>query len=288
MIWWFTSTRHDLAIKPWVRQWLGGTMLDRWLQITIPGSVWAGFWFFFIAIVAAGNKHGILSGFLFFLFLIATLPWWFWIVDAIVDHFHVQADLLRYTTSDDVVMATRCEYQGGHPELPHGRFAYLLLEGTREDPNVTIGFPAAEKATIDHFTMPLLDLVSMKESSRQHDSPVGEAVSNIIGEMSSKTSLKEAAGKLLRPERVTLAVQYQGAASRKHEVELTNFFNGNGETRNWRNYLICAQAEADTGVVPFGPWKSLKPGLPAVQEVASDGSGNGRERPVRRSAFARR
>ncbi len=48
----------------------------------------------------------------------------------------------KYIHSDDVIMATRCEYQGGHPQLPHGRFAYLLLEGTREDPNITIGFPA--------------------------------------------------------------------------------------------------------------------------------------------------
>jgi hypothetical protein len=206
----------------------------------------------------------------------------------IIDHFHVLGDLQKYASSDDVIMATRCEYQGGHPQLPHGRFAYLLLEGTREDPNITLGFPAPPGQTPDHFTMPLLDLVSMGETSRQHDSPAGDVVMNVIGEMTMNTSLKEAAGKFLRPERVTLVVQYQGAAGRKHDVEVTNFFHGNGEIRNWRNYLICAQAEADTGVVPFGPWKSLKPGMPTVEEVTSDGSGNGRERPVRRSAFARR
>jgi hypothetical protein len=287
MVWWFTSTRHDLAINSWVRQWLGGTMLDRWLQITIPGSVWAGFWFFFMAIVAQGNKHGILSGFLFFLFLIATLPWWFWIADMIVDHFHVQADLRRYSGAEDVIMATRCEYQGGHPQLPHGRFAYLLLEGTKEDPNLTLGFPAPPGKTPEHFSMPLLDLVELKHAPHQHESLAGDAVANMLGEMAMNTSIKEAAGKILRPERLTLTVQYQGEASRKREVEVTNFFNGNGEIRNWRNYLICAQAEADTGVVPYGPWKSLKP-TPPTEEVPSDFARDGSQRPARRSAFARR
>jgi hypothetical protein len=286
MIWWFTSTRHDLAIKSWVRQWIGGTMLDRWLQITLIGGVWFVFWNFWILLaIQGGSKAG---GVVLFLMFIASLPWWFWIADMIVDHFHVQADLQKYTGSDDVIMATRCEYQGGHPQLPHGRFAYLLLEGTREDPNITIGFPAPPGQTPDHFTMPLLDYAGSNQEKSQHESPIGEAVAGMIGEMTKNASLKEAAGKLLRPEKITLTVQYQGMAGRQHGVELVNFFNGNGEIRNWRNYLICAQAEADTGVVPFGPWKSLKPGLPTIQEVASDGAGNGSQRPVRRSAFARR
>jgi hypothetical protein len=281
MIWWFTSTRHDLAIKSWVREWLGGTMLDRWLQMAVPGVVWAGFWAF---VGSRGSNAS--SGSIFI--LIASLPWWLWIADMIVDHFHVQGDLEKYAVADDVIMATRCEYQGGHPQLPHGRFAYLLLEGTREDPNLTLGFPAQTAETPDHFTMPLLDFATTSESSKQHESPMGDAVANMIGEVSMNTSLKEAAGKFLRPERVTMIVQYQGAAGRKHEVEVTNFFHGNGETRNWRNHMICAQAEADTGVVPFGPWKSLKPGLQTVEEVPSDFARDGRERPVRRSAFVRR
>lgn len=287
MVWWFTSTRHDLAIKSWVRQWIGGTMLDRWLQVTVPGSVWAGFWVIVAAVALHGSKNGNGSGGFIF-FLMASLPWWFWIADMIVDHFHVQADLQKYTSADDVIMATRCEYQGGHPQLPHGRFAYLLLEGTRKDPNITLGFPAPPGQTPDHFSMPLLDLVSTKHDAHQHDSPAGDAVAGMIGEMTKNASLKEAAGKFLRPEKVTLTIQYQGTAGRKHEVEVTNFFHGNGEIRNWRNYLICAQAEADTGIVPFGPWKSLKPGLPVVEEVPSDYSRDGGQRPVRRSAFARR
>jgi hypothetical protein len=285
MVWWFTSTRHDLAINSWVREWIGGTMLDRWLQISVPGVIWFGFWFY-LALAAyngAGDNNGVLV-----LMLFGALPWILWIVDAIVDHFHVQADLQKYTAADDVIMATRGEYQGGHPQLPHGRFAYLLLEGTREDPNLTLGFPAPPGQTPDHFTMPLLDFATTTESSKQHESPMGDAVANMIGEMSMNTALKEAAGKFLRPERVTLVVRYQGAATRNHEVEVTNFFHGNGETRNWRNHMICAQAEADTGVVPFGPWKSLKPGLLPVEEVPSDFARDGRERQPRRSAFARR
>jgi hypothetical protein len=206
----------------------------------------------------------------------------------IVDHFHVQGDLQKYIYQDDVIMATRCEYQGGHPQLPHGRFAYLLLEGTREDPNITIGFPAPPGQEPDHFSMPLLDYAGSRQERGIHDSPMGEALQGIIGEMTKNTSLREAAGKFLRPERITLTVLYKGAGGREHEVELVNFFHGNGEIRNWRNYLICAQAEADTGVVPFGPWKSLKPGLPLVEEVPSDYSRDGDQRPVRRSAFARR
>lgn len=286
MIWWFTSTRHDLAMRSWVRQWIGGTMLDRWLQITLIGGVWFVFWNFWILLAVQGGDNA--ASVVLFLMFIASLPWWFWIADMIVDHFHVQADLQKYIHSDDVIMATRCEYQGGHPQLPHGRFAYLLLEGTREDPNITIGFPAPTGQTPDHFSMPLLDYAGSTQEKHQLDSPMGDAVAGMIGEMTKNASLKEAAGKLLRPEKITLTMQYQGAAGRKHEVELVNFFHGNGEIRNWRNYLICAQAEADTGILPFGPWKSLKPGLPTVQEVASDGAGNGRERPVRRSAFARR
>lgn len=286
MIWWFTSTRHDLAIKSWVRQWIGGTMLDRWLQITLIGGVWFVFWNFWILLAVQGGDNA--GGVVLLLMFIASLPWWFWIADMIVDHFHVQGDLQKYIHSDDVIMATRCEYQGGHPQLPHGRFAYLLLEGTREDPNITIGFPAPPGQEPDHFSMPLLDYAGSAQEKHLHDSPIGEAVAGMIGEMTKNASLKEAAGKLLRPEKITLTVLYQGLAGRKHEVELVNFFHGNGEIRNWRNYLICAQAEADTGVVPFGPWKSLKPGLPTIQEVASDGAGNGSQRPVRRSAFARR
>ena len=287
MVWWFSSTRHGLAIRSWVRQWVGGTMLDRWLQISVPGFVWFAFWFYLaLALYSGAGENG--SGGIFFFLIIATIPWWLWLADMVVDHFHVQADLQKYTSADDVIMATRCEYEGGHPQLPHGRFAYLLLEGTREDPNITIGFPAPPGQTPDHFSMPLLDYAGSKQESRQHESPMGDAVANMLGEMTQNASLKEAAGKFLRPERVTLTVLYQGAAGRKHEVELTNFFHGNGEIRNWRNYLICAQAEADTGIVPFGPWKSLKPGTPPGEEGPSDPTRDGPERPPRRSAFARR
>jgi len=275
MIWWFTSTRHDLAIRSWVRQWVGGTMLDRWIQITIPGMVWFGFWFLVMlgAYSGAGDNDGI------FIFLwIGTLPWAFWILDAIIDHFHVQGDLTKYLASDDVILATRAEYVGGHPQLPHGRFAYLLLEGTREDPNLSLGFPTAPGKTPDHFVMPVLELTKTKPEK-------GNGAS-LAADMA--TAINESVGKMLRPDRVVLTVDYQGAASRKHKVEVTNFFHGNEEIRNWRNYLICAQAEADTGIVPFGPWKSLKPGLPTVEEVPSDYSRDGDQRPPRRSAFARR
>lgn len=275
MIWWFSSTRHELSINPWVRRWIGGTIFDRWVQITIVGSIWLAFWVFLmvLAVLASRNSD---SAFIFL--WIGFLPWWFWMLDTVIDHFHVQGDLKRYLATDDVILATRAEYVGGHPQLPHGRFGYLLLEGTREDPNLTIGFPAAPGQTPEHFSMPVLDLTKTKPEKGDSQS--------IAADMA--TQINEAVGKFLRAERAVLSVDYQGDASRKHKVELTNFFNGNEEIRNWRNYLICAQAEADTGVTPFGPWKSLRPGFPTVEEVPSDFAREGPERPPQRSAFARR
>lgn len=267
MIWWFSSTRHDMAIGSFARRWIAGGMLDRLIMLIIPASVW---WFFtsFFFLDPDTFAIGLLLG---------AFPWLFWVADAIVDHYHVKGDLAKYLSQDDVILATRCEYVGGHPQLPHGRFAYLLLEGTRQNPSLSVGFPAPPGQPIESLSMPVLDLNKTKPESQSEQSLAGSILA----------ALDEKAGKAFQSERVTLVVDYAGHAGRKHKVELTHFFHGNDEIRNWRNYLVCAQAEADTGIRPHEPWKSLKD-VPLVEEVTGGASRNGHENRKPSSAFARR
>lgn len=272
MVWWFTSTRHLLAIGGFARMWIAGSIIDRFVIASMYGGVT------FIAGMLLGLLTGSLQSVLLFVWL-GTTPWWFWVWDAVIDHFHVRGDLAKFLAQEDVILATRCEYVGGHPQLPHGRFAYLLLEGTRESPSLTLGFPPAPGEDMKYFQMPVLDVDKMKPDSQPDAGIAGAMLAGI----------DEKAGKLFSGERVTLTVDYKGVG-RTYHVEITHFFGGGNEVRNWRNYLICAQAEADAGVVPFGPWKSLKPGFPFVEaeEVSDDGARDGHQQPLRRSAFARR
>jgi hypothetical protein len=212
------------------------------------------------------------------LLVFGSLPWLFWALDAMVDHFHTNGYIAKLTSSDDVALATRAEYVGGHPQLPHGRFAYLTLDGSQENPTLTLIFPElGETQDFENFfEIPLLDINKTDPKSESELSLTGAVLA----------SLTERPGRMFAGERVTLNIDYQGPGGRKHKVELTSFFHGNDEIRNWRNYLVCAQAEADTGIKPFGPWKSLQP---APQEVSShDGSGNGSKLQPARRAFERR
>ncbi len=272
MVWWYTSTRHESSIGGFARNWIGGTLLDRFVTASMFGGV----------TLALAMGLGLLSrspGMFAFLFLLGTTPWWFWTWDAVIDHFHVQGDLAKYLAQDDVVLATRCEYIGGHPNLPHGRFAYLLLEGSRQNPNLSLGFPAPPGEPMTFFSMPVLDLDKTKAET---DDAPSVAAAMLAG-------IHEKAGGLFKSEQTTLSVDYQGHAGRRHKVELTHFFGGSGEVRNWRNYLICAQAEADTGNKPYGPWKSLKDVPPIIEEEVPLGfSRNGDEVRKPSSAFARR
>lgn len=271
MVWWFSKNAHFLAISSWVRSWLRGSATDRLIQISVPGVLWAVIW----AVLTYEPDAERLF------FIVGLAPWYFWALDAVVDRFLTIAELGRLTSRDDVVLATRAEYVGGHPRLPHGRFAYLILRGHRENPLLTIDLPRFEKAAdgreiSDSFDIPLLDITKTAPKSEHEESLTGTLLA----------TLTEKPGHLFAAERVTLNVDYQGPGGRKHKVELTSFFRGNDEIRNWRNYLVCAQAEADTGVKPFGPWKSLKP---APEEVISHApSGDGDKVPAKSRAFERR
>ena len=269
MVWWFTSTRHDLAIKAWTRTWLRASLPDRFIQTLFMGLPW---WMFWAGVSLITQSEGPLL-------IFGPVPWLFWIADAVTDHFHTNGDLTNLMTQDDVVLATRAEYVGGHPELPHGRFAYLVLRGDRQNPMLTLSFPGQNDHE-DSFDIPLLDIAKTTPASETEESLAGQLLA----------SLSEKPGKMFASERVTLNVDYQGAGGRKHNVELTSFFQGNDEIRNWRNYLVCAQAEADTGVTPFGPWKSLREAEAQQEEEATshDGTGDGNKVQPTRRAFERR
>jgi hypothetical protein len=239
-------------------------------------------WWIAWGFIAALAKSSGLFGFM------AIVPFGFWLLDGFIDARVTSGELKKLMTREDVVLATRAEYIGGHPRLPHGRFAYLTLAGSRENPALTLLFPGGEPKYDELFEVPLLDIDKHDAKAEEAESPAAELLA----------SLSEKPGKMFAEERVTLNVRYQGLAGRKHIVELSSFYHGGDEVRNWRNYLVCAQAQADTGIEPRQPWKSLEP-EPALahtvplEEVAHgsrNGTGNGPTAggSPSRSAFERR
>jgi hypothetical protein len=278
MIWWFTAKNHEASISPWVRNWLRSSMINRLLALAPLAVGWWIFWGF----IAALAKSSGLFGFM------AIVPFGFWLLDGFIDARITSGEIKKLMTRDDVVLATRAEYIGGHPRLPHGRFAYLTLAGSRENPALTLLFPGGDPKYDELFEVPLLDIDKHDAKTEDGESPAAELLA----------SLSEKPGKMFAEERVTLNVRYQGLAGRKHIVELSSFYHGGDEVRNWRNYLVCAQAEADTGITPRQPWKSLQSAILAntvpLEEVSighgSNGTGNGSktEGSPARSAFDRR
>lgn len=276
MIWWFTARSHEASISPWVRNWIRSSMVNRLFALAPLAIGWWIAW----ALIAAIAESSELFGFM------AILPFIFWLADGFVDARVTSGQIKTLMERPDVVLATRSEYIGGHPRLPHGRFAYLTLAGTREDPALTLLFPGNEQTPDELFEVPLLDIDKHEAKSEEGESPAAELLA----------SLSEKPGKMFAEERVTLNVRYQGLAGRKHMVELSSFYHGGDEVRNWRNYLVCAQAEADTGITPRLPWKSLQSAIIAntvpLEEVSfghgSNGTGNGSKEYSSRSAFDRR
>lgn len=269
MIWRRTAGDHNVSIGSFARMWLGGTLFDRFIMITIIGWIWCAI-LMLMAIIARSQPMAVLAG------LASFAPWVFLLVDTKLEARYVAADVATFSR-EGAILATRCEYIGGHPQLPHGRFAYLTLEGTKQSPNLTLVFPSSPA---ERFHLPLLDLTKMKPEKGSDASLAADLV----------TALHKDAGGFLRPQRLTLVVDYDGAAGRKHKIELTNFFRGNNEIQNWRNYLVCAQAEADTGVRPHEPWKDLADGPAKAEEseMAHAFSGNGHADEQPSSAFGRR
>lgn len=275
MIWLWSASNHAASIGGFARRWVGGSMLDRLIPVTFFGVLWAWIW-----VIIGIASHG--GGTFLLCLLIGTIPWWFWLIDAALDGRTVRRDVAQLFR-EGAILATRCEYLGGHPQLPHGRFAYLTLEGTRQDPVLNLVFPPGTAA--DRFPLPLLDL----KKTRPEKGSDASAFADVAA------AINQSAGRLFRPERLTLVVDYNGDAGRAHKVELTNFFHGNNEIRNWRNYMVCAQAESDTGVAPHAPWKSLPdaPGQQSNQPTGKESvprafARNGRQDEQPSNAFRRR
>jgi hypothetical protein len=291
MIWRRTASNHLGAIGGFARQWLGGTMLDRLIPVTLIGWLWCALW---LLLGLISQEPSVL---LLLLLFVCPIPWGLWLLDALLDASQVKQDIAGFA-KEGAILATRCEYLGGHPQLPHGRFAYLLLEGTKQNPNLTIVFPAVlannngtpvptEPMNAERFILPILDLGKMKPEKGSDASPAADLA----------TAINAGAGRMLRPERLTFVVDYDGNGGRKHKVEFTNFFHGNNEIRNWQNYLVCAQAQADTGIEPHAPWVALPNDptptsdlLTTTKELEAEHafSGNGHEERKPSSAFTRR
>lgn len=291
MVWWYASTRHLLAISPWVRMLLRSSFIDKCIHTLI----WGMLWWIPLGFVSLATRNADLF------FIVGWAPWGLLLLEIAIDRNHTNSDIQNLMAGDDVVLATRAEYIGGHPQLPHGRFAYLSICGSQENPLLRVTFPGLRREEVtrpsasqdgstpgtikmvvttredNFFDIPLLDISKTM--------PKYETVESLAGTLLA--SLSEKPGKMFSEERVTLNVDYQGAGGRKHRVEFTSFFRGNDEIRNWRNYLVCAQAEADTGVKPFEPWKSLKKTTPP-EEPNDDSSGNGSKVQPARRAFKRR
>jgi hypothetical protein len=186
-----------------------------------------------------------LAGFLFYMVPIAV------VLDDIVDRRMTRADIKAMMSARDVILATRGEYMGGHPRLPHGRFVYLALSGTLEDPQLEIVLPQVSgKKT---FSLPVLEV--QKTGERREET--GEEFTSSF--MLANVTFREK----IVGERAVLQIEYIGEMGREHVVEFQYFLFGDGEVQDWRNHIVCLQAQSETGKTPYGPWRTLPAGQSA-------------------------
>lgn len=255
MIWYLTRSNHRLAIQPWVRAWLRTGWKVRFLFIigfTILLGAFTTSLRWGLAMQFGRNEFLEIAP-----QVVIAVIWILGVLEVIVEGKVTRDDLGRMMRSPNVVLATRGEYIGGHPQLPHGRFVYLTLGGALENPLLSIVLPRSGGMADDSFAMPVLDV----QKTSQSVAPTGEETTVNVT-LASVTFRAKFLG-----EQATLNIEYIGQAGRKQDVELTRFFFGNGELQGWHNYVICIQAEADTGRPPHGPWKSLPGGAPPVKET---------------------
>lgn len=254
MIWYLTKGSHKWSIHPLVRAWLRAGGLARFIVIVVASvglALLSSPVFGALALIFGNGK---------FSQFIRGLPsiliwgaWIFWVIDTYMENRTTRGDVKVLLASPNVVLATRGEYIGGHPQLPHGRFVYLTLGGTRENPQLSMVLPGAGGKSDDSFAMPVLDL---QKTTQKLEKTGDETTVNVT--LASVTFRAKFLG-----EQATLNVEYIGQAGRKQGVEITRFLFGNGEIQTWRNYIVCIQAEADTGKPPYGPWKTLPVGKPS-------------------------
>ncbi|MBA7628914.1 hypothetical protein ES703_36411 [subsurface metagenome] len=285
MLWLITMWSHKLSITRFVKWWLRMSFLDKLLFIILVNIllfiismftvwVWSVVSFiilFFYSLVRAASTSAFesLNGFsnflsdftsgagfgffifvsiifgiilLFYLFLgINSLP--AFLIDTIVDIIVTRIHTKKLAMKDSVALTTRTEYIGGHPKLPHGRFVYLLVEGTKKDPLISAYLPGQGGVK---FSIPVIDMI--KTEGKETDKYEASAGLGIF--------LTTVSPSVWRGRRIHFNIDYINKG-RKQTVEFGPFLRGNEEILSWKNFLVCMQAEADTGETPYGPWRSL-------------------------------
>jgi len=184
----------------------------------------------------------VFASYIAFLATIGNIIWPLFILDTIVDLIVTRIQTNILTRKENIVLATRAEYIGGYPKLPHSRFVYIFLEGTRENPLISILLPGLKGA---RFSIPVVDMT--KATGLESDKYGSGGLAIFLTSVSST---------VWKSRRIHFNIEYT-ERGRKQTVELGSFLRGNEEIHNWMNFLVCTQAEADTGEKPFGPWKSL-------------------------------
>jgi len=278
MLWSLTKWNQKLSSNRLVRWWLRMTVLDRFIMVITVNIVYViasffafSFWLvnFLAHMLVEGAVSGPLSNYLgeevvsggsfilgfmnfnsaiiIFFEVIFSIAVWaftiFFVIDIIWDFIVTRNDLRNLTAKNNIILATRGEYVGGYPQLPHSRFVYLIISGTQKNPYLGIMLPSLQKK---EFQVPLLDVTGAKSGI---DDKFGKpGIFNI-----SSTGITPS---IWKGYRSILNVEYT-SAGRKYQVELGSFLRGNDEVQQWKNFLTCTQSEADTGKVPYGQWKSL-------------------------------
>jgi hypothetical protein len=265
MVWHMTKHSHLMSINSWVRAWLRAGILRR--TITTLAVIWVlmnvavGLLFLWLATAEtsflAPTPDLNLFGLLFLLTVLAALVVPLVVFgETLIDWMRTRTEIGTLMSAPDVALATRGEYIGGHPELPHGRFVYLTLGGSLQNPQVTVLLPRYAGKAPYVFSIPVLDL--QKATERVKATGTDVSVGGSLADVQYRTKLIG--------QQTFLNLKYSGEAGREHIVEFGNFFLGDGEVQNWRNHIVCIQAEAETGKKPFGKWKTL----PAEQEAEAE------------------
>jgi len=279
MLWSITKWNHRFSTTRLVRWWLRMTVLDRFIFVAVINFIFLIYSFFTFTLwlinyggralsgmalsdsllgsvvsgsVTAGLRFvlgllNFISGVTIFfevVFVIFALGLsLFFVIDLIWDFLGTRRDLANIAFRDDVILATRGEYIGGHPNLPHARFVYLVISGTQSDPYVGIMLPSFRPV---EYKIPLIDVTGAKSSI---DDKFGKpGAFNFF--------LTSITPSIWKGYRSVINIEYT-SSGRKYIVEIGSFIRGNDEVQMWKNYLICAQSEADTGEKPYGQWKSL-------------------------------
>lgn len=236
MIWTFTKNSHNASTLRVVRWWLRMNTFEKFL-ISLGIAILS---ILLSLLVLFSQPARWLSE---FLSKFAIVFFGFFVVDLIWDSIESSIELSDMYERRDIVLSTRCEYIGGHPELAESRFVYLVLGGTRENPVLSI---ILNKIDGPKFFINLIDITDTKSGV---DDKFGRPLNFNIFMTSTTPSI-------WKGSRSVLNVEYT-SAGRKYRVEFSSFLRGNDEVQLWKNYITCMMAEADTGKAPYGDWKSL-------------------------------